>query len=227
MKSKGFTVIEMLVVISIIGLLSNITTATVSDARKKARDNVKISELTQINKALKMFYNEYGRFPKNYLCNNSFIDLWFSATSPVGCPGNNKAFTAGACNAPTGGDNTGGGVSGTNYHDGEGLLAFNASMQELVDAGFLSAIPKVPSGAGYCYYLDYQGSYRGTTNGAEIAVVRTILESGIPSVTGIAGSNRYPGGETGWCSGALATSDLIPNLEYCKLTSNVLATPQF
>lgn len=32
------------------------------------------------------------------------------------------------------------------------LTEYNQSTQELVDAGFLSVIPKSPGGAGYCWY---------------------------------------------------------------------------
>ncbi|PJE72996.1 MAG: hypothetical protein COV00_02265 [Candidatus Tagabacteria bacterium CG10_big_fil_rev_8_21_14_0_10_40_13] len=34
----------------------------------------------------------------------------------------------------------------------EGQTYYDQSMQELVNAGFLSVIPKSPGGGGYCYY---------------------------------------------------------------------------
>ena len=60
---KGFTLIELLVVIAIIGLLSTIAVASLQHARAKARDTVRIANLTQITKALEVYYDEHGAYP--------------------------------------------------------------------------------------------------------------------------------------------------------------------
>lgn len=62
-KKRGFTLIELLVVIAIIGLLATLAVVAFGNARKKARDAKRLSDMTQIHKALMLYHDEYGRFP--------------------------------------------------------------------------------------------------------------------------------------------------------------------
>jgi prepilin-type N-terminal cleavage/methylation domain-containing protein len=55
--SKGFTLIEMLVVISIIGILATIVIANMSGVRERARDAQRKSDISQIQKAMEMYKN--------------------------------------------------------------------------------------------------------------------------------------------------------------------------
>ena len=61
--SKGFTLIELLVVISIIGLLSSVVLASVNDARAKARDAKRRSDLRQLVNAVELYYSKYNVYP--------------------------------------------------------------------------------------------------------------------------------------------------------------------
>ena len=61
--NKGFTLIELLVVIAIIGILSVSTVVSLGITKKKARDAERLAEIVQIQKALEIFYSEYGRYP--------------------------------------------------------------------------------------------------------------------------------------------------------------------
>ena len=60
---KGFTLVELLVVISIISLLTSIVLASLNDARKKARDSARISSVLQVQKALAMYFSDKGGYP--------------------------------------------------------------------------------------------------------------------------------------------------------------------
>ena len=62
-NKKGFTLVELLVVISIISLLTSIVLASLNDARKKARDSARISSVLQVQKALAMYFSENGHYP--------------------------------------------------------------------------------------------------------------------------------------------------------------------
>ncbi|MBI4122709.1 MAG: type II secretion system protein [Parcubacteria group bacterium] len=54
-KLRGFTLIELLVVISIIGILSTLAVVSLNDARTKARDAKRISDVKQIQTALELY----------------------------------------------------------------------------------------------------------------------------------------------------------------------------
>ena len=60
---NGFTLIELLVVISILGVLATLVIANVNEARGRARDVRKKADMTQLKTALKLYYNNYNRYP--------------------------------------------------------------------------------------------------------------------------------------------------------------------
>jgi len=62
-SNKGFTLIELLVVISIIALLSSIVLAALNDARAKARDARRLSDMKQLQNALELYRSDKGNYP--------------------------------------------------------------------------------------------------------------------------------------------------------------------
>ncbi len=64
-KNKGFTLIELLVVIAIIGLLSTLAVVSLNNARIKARDARRQSDLKQIATAMELYYSNNNRYPVN------------------------------------------------------------------------------------------------------------------------------------------------------------------
>ncbi len=73
MPRKAFTLVELLVVISIIGLLSAIATVSLGSARTKAKATRAIADLRQINTALQMYYDANGKYP---CFDHDFSDAW-------------------------------------------------------------------------------------------------------------------------------------------------------
>lgn len=63
LNKKGFTLIELLVVIAIIGLLSTLAVVALSNARLKARDAKRMSDLKQIQTALELYYTDQSAYP--------------------------------------------------------------------------------------------------------------------------------------------------------------------
>lgn len=62
-KNKGFTIIELIVVIAIIGVLAGIVAVNVSQYLKNARDARRKADISQIRAALEMYYADNVRYP--------------------------------------------------------------------------------------------------------------------------------------------------------------------
>ena len=62
-QNLGFTLIELLVVISIIGILTALIMVNFNAARQRARDVQRKSDLDQVKKALRMYYNDTNVYP--------------------------------------------------------------------------------------------------------------------------------------------------------------------
>lgn len=86
-KSKGFTLIELMVVISIIGLLSSIVLASLQSAREKAVLAKAVGEMKGLQTALELYKSKFGVYPGsvntnygdddkcNHLCHQGFDNL--------------------------------------------------------------------------------------------------------------------------------------------------------
>jgi prepilin-type N-terminal cleavage/methylation domain-containing protein len=61
---KGFTLIELIVVISIISLLSSVVLSSLNTVRAKARDSQRLSDMVQLRNALQLYYNDHGSYPR-------------------------------------------------------------------------------------------------------------------------------------------------------------------
>ena len=61
--NRGFTLIELLVVIAIIGVLATVVLASLNEARAKARDAQRISDVRQLQNVLYLYYDDNNSFP--------------------------------------------------------------------------------------------------------------------------------------------------------------------
>lgn len=61
---KGFTLIEMLIVITIIALLASLILVGMGGARAKARDSRRIADLHAIQNALELYYAKFYFYPQ-------------------------------------------------------------------------------------------------------------------------------------------------------------------
>ena len=60
---KGFTLVELLVVIAIIGILSTLSVVSLNSARAKSRDARRLSDIKQIRTALDLYYDSSSTYP--------------------------------------------------------------------------------------------------------------------------------------------------------------------
>lgn len=60
---RGFTIVELLVVVAIIGLLSAVILASVNASRQKARDARRREDLKQLQAAIELYYSDNGHYP--------------------------------------------------------------------------------------------------------------------------------------------------------------------
>ena len=71
-SQAGFTMIELLIVIMIIGVLAVIGINNFTATQIKARDAERKSDLQTVAKALEMYFNDKGRYP---IATNGEVDL--------------------------------------------------------------------------------------------------------------------------------------------------------
>lgn len=81
-KSKkpedGFTLLELLVVIGIIGLLASVIVINLTGARKRARDTKRISDARQMQTAMEEYYGKNAKYPAGIgdLVTGGQIPMW-------------------------------------------------------------------------------------------------------------------------------------------------------
>lgn len=62
-SQSGFTLIELIIVVTIVGLLAGIALVNVRHAQRKAAENVLKANLTNMRKAIDDFYADKQRYP--------------------------------------------------------------------------------------------------------------------------------------------------------------------
>ena len=80
-KKSGFTIVEMLIVISIIGVLAAIILANITGPKNAARNARRAEEIRSIQQALTLYHSNHGAYPgvagtpENIVAGSSLADL--------------------------------------------------------------------------------------------------------------------------------------------------------
>ncbi|MDB5259606.1 MAG: hypothetical protein JWO73_814 [Candidatus Taylorbacteria bacterium] len=82
-ENRGFTLVELLVVISIMSLLTSVVLASLTTARRKANDAARLQTVHQIDNAIQLYVTETGKAPTlGGTCPSSTL---LSGASVFGC----------------------------------------------------------------------------------------------------------------------------------------------
>lgn len=133
---KGFTLIEILVVIAIIGILASIVLVGLGGFRARGQDARRIADVHQVQNALELYYNKCSHYPGGAICDDaSSPNSWIALQAVLTGAGIGIGITS-IPNDPVQGNNYLYGISGTrqNYVVGATLGDANdASLRQDVD----------------------------------------------------------------------------------------------
>ncbi len=119
-KLGGFTLLEILVVVSIIGILIAIGSSAFTTAQKKGRDAKRRSDMKQYQNAFEQYYSENGNYAACAVMEDTFVgfapvDPKPGTASPYNCTVNltNTSYCVCATLDFTTSGNASGGAAGT------------------------------------------------------------------------------------------------------------------
>jgi len=62
-KNKGFTLVELLVVVAVLGLLTGMVVVSIRHVKAKARDSQRVADITSLSTALGLYHNDFNAYP--------------------------------------------------------------------------------------------------------------------------------------------------------------------
>lgn len=97
MKQKGFTIIELMVAISIIAVLAGIVISNIRQYQAKANNAAILQKISNIQKALEMYKSQYGVYPYQAALTGTAADdpAYVNGADLYACWGHSPTFIGG------------------------------------------------------------------------------------------------------------------------------------
>ncbi|MFZ5845374.1 MAG: prepilin-type N-terminal cleavage/methylation domain-containing protein [Patescibacteria group bacterium] len=110
---RGFTLMELLIVIAIIGILIAVGTVSYSSAQKKSRDSRRMQDLKSVQNAWEQYYaDNSGNYPSSCTISSTYLPLGFPTDPKTesayasSCSATSYCFCATLEGTTTGGNST-------------------------------------------------------------------------------------------------------------------------
>lgn len=82
-KQKGFTIVELLIVIVVIGILAALVIVTFTGVQQKARDSERKTDINAVDSHVEAFFAQYGFYPTQAdLASSSFRTAFLKGLDP-------------------------------------------------------------------------------------------------------------------------------------------------
>ena len=95
-KSKGFTIVELLIVIVVIGILATLVIVTFTGIQQKARNSKRETDINAVDSHVEAFYAQYGFYPtladlQDQTANTGFVPTFMKGLDPAALQDPNQA----------------------------------------------------------------------------------------------------------------------------------------
>jgi len=80
-EKKGFTLIEILIVVAIIAILASIVLVGLGPTQQSGRDARRLSDLHEVQNGLELYYNKCGNYPGDASCSGPVGTVLYSGTT--------------------------------------------------------------------------------------------------------------------------------------------------
>lgn len=80
--SKGFTLVELLIVVAIIGLLATLAVISLTSAQQRSRDTKRVADVKSIQSAMELYYNDNAVYP-NITVGGAGASTWTTVSAAM------------------------------------------------------------------------------------------------------------------------------------------------